>query len=195
MKIVITESQFKRLIENIIDESFPSEGSLRKEFIDILNKEKYPYKIKNNKIIIGGGYINSDLITYIPDNVEFNNKGVVDLYYLNKMGNNIVFNNKCHVWLNFLKEMGNNIQFNNKGNVWLQSLNKMGNNIIFNNKDNVWLTSIIWFNINSVNFTNNVGDVYFGKELFWMNEFPYQIYNIKGKFQMKNKEGEWDIIK
>ena len=111
------------------------------------------------------------------------------------MGNNIIFNNESVVYLPSLKEMGNNIKFNNDGYVYFPFLKGVGNNIIFNNKDNVWLTSIIWFNINSVNFTNNVGDVYFGKELFWMNEFPYQIYNIKGKFQMKNKEGEWDIIK
>ena len=153
MKIIITESQFKRLIENIILES----DSKRKEFIDILNQENISYEINNdNKIIIGGKNIYSKLITYIPDNV--------------------VFNNDDYVYFPFLKGVGNNI--------------------IFNNKDNVWLTSIIWFNINSVNFTNNVGDVYFGKELFWMNEFPYQIYNIKGNFKMWNdKKDEWEIIK
>ena len=95
----------------------------RQEFIDILDKKKYIYKIKGNKIIIGGWHITSDLITYIPDNVEFNNDG--------------------NVWLDFLKEMGNNIIFNNKGNIWLDS--------------------IFYFDIHSVNFTNNVINVYFGK--------------------------------
>ena len=145
----------------------------RQEFIDILNKEDIPYKItppfrgvmKNNKsspsggykIIIGGSYINSKLITYIPDNVEFNNKSFVSL----------------------------------------SSLKKMGNNIKFNNKHNVWLISIFYFNTFSVNFTNNIYDVFFGKETFWMNYFPYQIYpNIKGNFRMWNdKKDEWEIIK
>ena len=151
MKIIITESQFKRLIENIISES----DSRRKEFIDILNKEKYPYKIKNNKIIINGSYIDSNLITYIPDNVEFNNNGFV----------------------------------------WLDSLNKMGNNIIFNNNGDVYLESIFYFNINSVKFTNNVTNVLFGKETYWMDLFPYELYNIRGNFYMTNKEGNYEIMK
>ena len=89
MKIIITESQFKRLIENIISES----DSRRKEFIDILNKEKYPYEINDdNKIIIGGNIINSKLITYIPDNVVFNNDDYVYFPFLKGVGNNIVFN-------------------------------------------------------------------------------------------------------
>ena len=172
MKIIITESQFKRLIENIISES----DSKKQEFIDILNKENIPYEIKDNKIIIGGEYFGSDLITYIPDNVEFNNSGHVNLYSINKIGNNIQFNNKGYVWLDNLKEMGNNIKFNNNSYV---SLN-----------------SIIWFNINSVNFTNNVGDVYFGKQLFWMEYFPHELYNIKGKFHIwDEKKDEYEIIK
>jgi len=193
MKIIITESQFKRLIENIILES----DSKRKEFIDILNQENISYEINNdNKIIIGGKNIYSKLITYIPDNVVFNNDDYVYFPFLKGVGNNIVFNNNGYVDLPSLKEMGNNIKFNNDGYVYFPFLKGVGNNIIFNNKDNVWLTSIIWFNINSVNFTNNVGDVYFGKELFWMNEFPYQIYNIKGNFKMWNdKKDEWEIIK
>jgi len=175
MNILITESQFKRLIENIIDES--NNDIKTQEFIDILNQENIPYEIKNNKIIIGGdNNINSELITYIPDNVEFNNGDDVDLDYL--------------------KEMGNNIKFNNKGYVNIDSLDRVGNNILFNNKGYVALDSIIWFSINSVNFTNNVKDVYFGKELFWGNEFPYQIYNIKGNFKMwDDKKGDYKIIK
>ena len=129
----------------------------KKQFIDILNKEKYPYEINDdNKIIIGGNIINSKLITYIPDNVVFNNNGYVFLYYLKELGNNV----------------------------------------IFNNKDFISLESIFYFDIFSVNFTNNVTDVYFGNEIFWMKDFPYEFYpNIKGKFKMKNKEGNYEIIK
>ena len=172
MKIIITESQFKKLIENIILES----DIKRQEFIDILDKENVSYKIKdNNKIIIGGEYINSKLITYIPDNVEFNNNS--------------------HVNLKFLKGMGNNIEFNNKGSVTLLFLKKMGNNIIFNNKGNIWLDSIFYFDIHSVNFTNNVINVYFGKETYWMEHFPYEFYNIKGKFHMwSDKKDNYEIF-
>jgi len=53
--------------------------SKRKNFINILNKENISYEIKDNKIIIGGHNIDSKLITYIPDNVEFNNSGNVSL--------------------------------------------------------------------------------------------------------------------
>jgi len=192
MKIIITESQFKRLVENIIDES----DSKRQKFIDILNKGYISYEIKNNKIIIDGDDITSYLITYIPDNVEFNNKGDVELFSLNKMGNNIVFNNDGHVWLSSLNKMGNNIVFNNKGNVSLPNLKEMGDNVNFNNKGFVNLFSIIWFDISSVNFTNNVINVFFGEELFWGNEFAYQLYNIRGKFKIyNNKKGNYEIIK
>jgi len=199
MKIIITESQFKRLIENIISES----DSRRQEFIDILNKEKFPYEIKDSKqpsagmgkIIIGGYIIDSDLITYIPDNVEFNNNSHVELYSVNKMGNNIEFNNDGDVGLYSLEKIGNNIEFNNDGTVWLDSLKKMGDNIKFNNNGNVNLESIIWFDTFSVNFTNNVDDVHFGQETFWMGLFPYELYNIKGDFYILNKEDKYEIIK
>jgi len=190
MKIIITENQFKKLIENIIDEN--NNDIKRQEFIDILNKKNISYKIKKNKqppagvdkIIIGGDDIYSNLITYIPDNVEFNNNGYLELSSLKEMGNNIIFNNHGYVWLSSLNKMGNNLPKGRR------------NNIKFNNKGNVNLYSIIWFDTFSVNFTNNVENVFFGEELFWGNEFAYQLYNIRGKFKIYNdKKGNYEIIK
>jgi len=203
MKIIITESQFKRLIENIISESDSKinnlpRGTRRQEFIDILNKEDISYKIKDNKIIIGDDYYDTylNLITYIPDNVEFNNNYSIWLSYVKEMGNNILFNNNGSVDLRSLKKMGNNIEFNNDGFVDLSNLDKMGDNIKFNNNNNVWLTSIFYFDINSVNFTNNVNNVYFGKSTYWMDLFPYELYKIKGKFKMWHDEKDgYEIIK
>ena len=196
---------------NIIDESFPLEGYgnnndiKRKEFINILNKEDISYEIKDNKsipldgyeIIIDGNDIESDLITYIPDNIKFNNKGGVYLSYLKEMGNNVIFNNKGDVNLYSLNKMGDNVIFNNNGKISLYSLKEVGNNIIFNNKGDVWLDTIYYFDINSVKFTNNVRNVYFGESTYWMEEFPYELYpKIKGNFKMWNSEkNKWGIIK
>ena len=177
----------------------------RKKFINILNKEDISYEIKDNKsipldgyeIIIDGNDIESDLITYIPDNIKFNNKGGVYLSYLKEMGNNIIFNNKGFIDLSDLNKIGNNIIFNNNGKISLYSLKEVGNNIIFNNKGDVWLDTIYYFDINSVKFTNNVRNVYFGESTYWMEEFPYELYpKIKGNFKMWNSEkNKWGIIK
>ena len=93
--------------------------------------------------------------------------------------------------------MGNNVEFNNNGYVRLYSLKEMRNSVEFNNNGDVFLKSTYLFDISSINFTNNVKNVYFGKETFWMEEFPYEFYrNIRGKFKMWNdKKNEYEIIK
>ena len=56
----------------------------QKEFIEILKKEKIQFEQKDGWIIINGGYVDLDSLKELPENVEFNNGGSVDLYSLTK---------------------------------------------------------------------------------------------------------------
>ncbi len=164
----------------------------RKEFKNILRKLNIYLKEENNKIIINDSdrYIISDLITFIPDNVEFNNIGFICLGLLYEINeNNIHFNNEGNIYLDSLQIInGNNIQFNNKGFVKSNSLQLInGNNIQFNNNGYINLYSLEWFKFENVKF-NNKGDIYFGPELFWGKEFPYPLINNKGDVYLKDEK-------
>jgi len=93
--------------------------------------------------------------------------------------------------------MGNNVEFNNNGYVRLYSLKEMRNSVEFNNNGDVFLKSTYLFDISSINFTNNVKNVYLGNKTFWMKNFPYDFYpNIRGNFNIWNyKKDDWEIIK
>jgi hypothetical protein len=51
----------------------------QKEFIKILKSEGISFEEKNGKIIINGGYVYLSSLTTLPEGIQFNNGGYVDL--------------------------------------------------------------------------------------------------------------------
>ena len=56
----------------------------QEEFIKVLNRKKYPYRIKGDKIIVMASFFSADLsaLTSLPPGVVFNNVGGVYLEFL-----------------------------------------------------------------------------------------------------------------
>ena len=75
----------------------------REEFIQILKKEKYSYKIKG-------------------DNLVVTHKDNVDLYSLTSIPPDVVFKNVGYVWLESLTSLPPGVVFKNRGRVYLRSL-------------------------------------------------------------------------
>jgi hypothetical protein len=96
----------------------------REEFIKVLDKERYSYKIEGNKIVvtsISGEVWLSDL-TSLPPGVEFRNEDYVCLDSLTSLPSDVVFNNGDYVSLESLISLPSGVVFKNKGNIWLGSL-------------------------------------------------------------------------
>ena len=75
----------------------------REEFIQILDKKGYSYKIKGDKIIVTeDGNVFLDSLKTIPPGVEFKNE--------------------MRVYLQSLKTLPPGVEFNNVGSVYLRSL-------------------------------------------------------------------------
>jgi hypothetical protein len=75
----------------------------REEFIKVLDKERYSYKIEGNKVIVTrGGDVYLNALTSLPPGVEFRNEG--------------------YVWLKSLTSLPPGVEFNNRGYVYLESL-------------------------------------------------------------------------
>ena len=95
----------------------------REEFIKVLDKKGYSYKIKGDKIVVTyKGSVDLKSLTSLSPGVDFNNKGYVDLWSLTSLPPGVVFNNKGNVNLNSLKSLPPGVQFNNKWYVRLESL-------------------------------------------------------------------------
>ena len=75
----------------------------QEEFIEVLKKEKYSYKIKG-------------------DNLVVTHKDNVDLYSLTSIPPDVVFKNVGYVWLESLTSLPPGVVFNNEGHIFLGSL-------------------------------------------------------------------------
>ena len=97
----------------------------REEFIKVLNREKYSYKIEGDKVVVThGGYTNLRGLTSLPPGVEFRNKGQVNLESLISLPSGVVFKNREgeHVFLDSLTSIPPGAVFENRGDVYLESL-------------------------------------------------------------------------
>ena len=75
----------------------------REEFIEILKKEGYSYKIEGDKIVVTYGYgVDLSALTSIPPGVEFKNGGYVDLESLTSLPPGVEFKNGEDVYLGLL---------------------------------------------------------------------------------------------
>ena len=113
----------------------------REEFIEILDREGYPYKISNGKIVItnkskgnihlvgsimGDGSI--DIIDEIPSGVIFQGRGAVNLSSLETLPPDVEFRNSGNVDLDNLKlpvDLADS--FNNSGHITFSNLYWRGN--------------------------------------------------------------------
>ena len=96
----------------------------QEEFIKVLNRKKYPYRIKGDKIIVMASFFSADLsaLTSLPPEVVFNNKGGVNLRSLTSLPPDVVFNNGGDVDLFALTSLPPGVVFNNVGGVYLEFL-------------------------------------------------------------------------
>ena len=95
----------------------------KREFIKILEEERYSYKIWENKVIVTHkGDINLSGLTSIPPDVEFKNEGGVWLDSLTSLPPDVEFNNWEDVILKSLTSLPPEVEFNNGGSTYLKSL-------------------------------------------------------------------------
>ena len=93
----------------------------QEEFIKILNRNKYPYRIEGDKIIV----------TYTT------RLRSVDLPVLRSLPPGVVFENNGHVWLDLLESLPPGVEFKNIGDVVLDSLGNLSSAVVFENRGNV----------------------------------------------------------
>lgn len=74
----------------------------QKEFIEILKKEEIDFFVNEGEIVISNknSGVNLELLTIIPENVRFENRGYVDLSSLTTISKGTIFDNNGNVWLN-----------------------------------------------------------------------------------------------
>ena len=75
----------------------------QEEFIKVLDKKDYSYKIERDRIIVTHEEsVDLELLTSIPHGVVFNNGGYVYLNSLTSFYPGVVFNNDGKVYLGYL---------------------------------------------------------------------------------------------
>ena len=95
----------------------------REEFIKVLDKERYSYKIEGNKVIITlESRVYLKHLTFLPPGVVFRNGGKVYLNSLSSLPPGVVFENEGGVWLDSLISLPSGVVFKNDGDVYLRSL-------------------------------------------------------------------------
>ena len=95
----------------------------REEFIKVLDRKKYSYKIQGDNIIVthkGSVWLNS--LTSLPPGVEFENGGGVYLDALTSLPPGVEFKNWSGVNLNSLTSLPPGVVFRNGGFISLSSL-------------------------------------------------------------------------
>ena len=75
----------------------------REEFIEILDRERYSYKIEGDLIVVTGNrHVSLKSVTSLPPGVVFGNDGIVDLESLTSIPSGVEFRNVADVWLSAL---------------------------------------------------------------------------------------------
>jgi len=116
----------------------------REEFIKVLEKEGYSYKLEGDKIVVTDeGHVNLGSLTSLPTGVEFRNGGHVNLGSLTSLPTGVEFRNEGNVDLQSLTSLPLNVEFENDGNVNLKSLTSISPGVEFRNEDRVYLESLI----------------------------------------------------
>jgi len=111
----------------------------QEEFIQVLDKKKYSYMIKGNKIIV-------------------THEGCVDLGSLTSLPSDVVFKNGGYINLGRLVSFPTGVEFRNKGKVHLHAVNFLPSDVVFRNGGNLLLWSLDYNILKSLKF-NNEGDV------------------------------------
>ena len=121
----------------------------REEFIKVLDRKKYSYKIQGDNIIVthkGSVWLNS--LTSLPPGVEFENGGGVYLDALTSLPPGVEFKNWSGVNLNSLTSLPPGVVFKNGGIVKLSALPSLPPGVEFRNwEHDVYLVALIgnWF--------------------------------------------------
>ena len=95
----------------------------KEDFIEVLKKKRYPYKIERDKMLVTyKGDVWLDSLKTIPPGVQFKNGGYVYLNFLKTLHPSVEFKNKGGVDLGSLETLHPGVEFKNKGDVYLKSL-------------------------------------------------------------------------
>ena len=101
----------------------------REEFIEILRKKRYSYKMEGDKIVITHGWwVDLDGLETLPPGVAFKNRGHVLLSSLETLPPGVQFKNGGYVGLSRLKSISPGVHFKNDGYVYLKGLGWVENN-------------------------------------------------------------------
>ena len=95
----------------------------REEFIQVLEKKGYSYKIEGDKIVVTHeGRVDLRSLQTLPTSVEFMNGGYVDLDSLKTLPPGVVFMNGGDVDLRSLETLPPGVVFKNRGSAYLNPL-------------------------------------------------------------------------
>jgi hypothetical protein len=98
----------------------------QEEFIKILDKKGYSYKIEGDRIVVTyEGNVDLESLTSLPPSVVFKNGGAVDLEGPTSLPPGVVFKNRGNVYLSSLTSISPGVKFENEGNegdVYLKAL-------------------------------------------------------------------------
>ena len=94
----------------------------QEEFIEILDREGYSYKIEGDKIVVTHKKNVWLALTSLPPGVEFKNGGDVWMQSLTSLPPGVEFRNKGYVWLGSLTYLPPGVEFKNGLDVELESL-------------------------------------------------------------------------
>ena len=115
----------------------------QEEFIKVLKKEKYSYRIEGDLIVVTGeGRVSLDALTTLPAGVKFVNKVYVSLESLTTLPAGVKFENGGRVYLNYLTTLPAGMKFKNKGAVHLDALTTLPAGVKFENGGHVDLYAL-----------------------------------------------------
>jgi hypothetical protein len=147
----------------------------KKEFKEILEKERAEYKEVNGRIIVDPQTVGMNLsyIESLPEDITFSNDGYVNLKELINLPKGIIFNNQGDVDLRKVETLSEDVIFNNHFGIELGSIKSLPEGIVFSNGTWVDLSRLEKFS-KGVRFKN-------GSILFLKNDLSdnLQIEGIK----------------
>jgi len=119
----------------------------QEEFIKVLDKKGYSYKIEGDKIVVTEEFHVHLRATSLPSGVVFKNEGYIHLYALTSLPPDVVFKNEGGVHLYALTSLPPGVEFRNGGDVDLRALTSLPPGVEFSNEWSVRLDALIggWF--------------------------------------------------